>query len=846
MKLQKQKTVIAANFLILMLIATTLLVYVPSTQAQQELPTYAFLAVSPNPVGINQEVLVTMWLNVVPLTAGGAGGDRWQDMTCTITKPDGSNETMGPFTSDPVGLQYFLYTPDQLGSYFFQWSFPGQHITGTDRFGNPVDATYSGSTSPEVELVVQQEAIEPYPDWPLPEDYWERPIDAENRDWWTISGNWYSTSGSSRIGVGDYDCKGRFNPYTTAPNTAHILWTREIYFGGLIGGEFLTNQYNEGQTYEPKFGPPVIIQGRLYYNDANSPRYGFYCVDLRTGEELWYENDTSVDSMHQNIFNVRWYNAITMGQVYSYESPNQHGGFAYLWEMTGPPQNMYYMYDAFSGELILSMTNASTGTSVFTPNGDLLIYMLDGTNNWLAMWNSSKAIPPAGPNSTDAWQWRPDNQQVLDWNDGIEWNVTTPDVPGVQALAKIDSYDGTILATTGSTFLPTPSQIEVGYNASTGEEMFRQNRTLIPGATAYGVQGPMAEGVYTEFIKEELTWYGYNSTTGEQLWGPTESYNNSWGMYSGGQSGGTHNIAYGKLYATAYDGMVHCYDLYTGDHLWDYSSGNSGLETPYGTYPFSSVGFSVADEKLYVCTGEHSPTKPMWRGEKLHCVNAETGEGIWSILGWFQAPVIADGYLVSLNGADNRLYCFGKGKTETTVSVSTAQAAVNEGIGITGTVMDMSPAQAGTPAIADEYMTEWMEYQNMQKPCPMDAAGVPVKLQATRSDGSITDIGTTTSDANGVFRYAWVPPEQDIYEIVATFEGSDSYWRSFGTTTVTVGAGAGAEATASASPTSASPTASATHAPSPGADATSWIYIAAAVIVVVIVIVIAAVMLRRR
>jgi hypothetical protein len=356
----------------------------------------------------------------------------------------------------------------------------------------------------------------------------------------------------------------------------------------------------------------------------------------------------------------------------------------------------------------------------------------------------------------------------------------------------------------------------------------------------------MAEGVYTEFIKEELAWYGYNSTTGEQLWGPTETYNNSWGMYSGGQSGGAHNIAYGKLYATAYDGMVHCYDLYTGDHLWDYSSGNSGLETPYGTYPFSSVGFSVADEKLYVCTGEHSPTKPMWRGEKLHCVNAETGEGIWSILGWFQAPVIADGYLVSLNGADNRLYCFGKGKTETTVSVSTAQAAVNEGIGITGTVMDMSPAQAGTPAIADEYMTEWMEYQNMQKPCPMDAAGVPVKLQATRSDGSIMDIGTATSDANGVFRYAWVPPEQDIYEIVATFEGSDSYWRSFGTTTVTVGAGAGAEATASASPTSASPTASATHAPSPGADATSWIYIAAAVIVVVIVIVIAAVMLRRR
>jgi hypothetical protein len=183
LKLQKTKTLIATTFLILMLTATILLVNAPTSAAQEELPTYAYLAIAPNPVGINQSVLVTMWLNVVPLTAGGAGGDRWQDMLCTITKPDGTNETQGPFTSDPVGLQYFIYTPDQLGSYFFQWTFPGQHITGEDRFGNPVDAMYSGSTSPSVELVVQQEPIEAYPDWPLPEDYWERPIDAENRDW---------------------------------------------------------------------------------------------------------------------------------------------------------------------------------------------------------------------------------------------------------------------------------------------------------------------------------------------------------------------------------------------------------------------------------------------------------------------------------------------------------------------------------------------------------------------------------------------------------------------------------------------------------------------------------------
>jgi len=29
-----------------------------------------------------------------------------------------------------------------------------------------------------------------------------------------------------------------FAPYTTAPDTAHILWTKPIMYGGIVGGEF--------------------------------------------------------------------------------------------------------------------------------------------------------------------------------------------------------------------------------------------------------------------------------------------------------------------------------------------------------------------------------------------------------------------------------------------------------------------------------------------------------------------------------------------------------------------------------------------------------------------------------
>jgi len=65
--------------------------------------------------------------------------------------------------------------------------------------------------------------------------------------------------------------------------------------------------------------------------------------------------------------------------------------------------------------------------------------------------------------------------------------------------------------------------------------------------------------------------------------------------------------------------------------------------------------------------------------------------------------------------------------------------------------------------------------------------GVKVKLTATKSDGTAIDIGYTTSDADGVFRFKWTPPAEDLYKITATFEGSESYWRSYGTTTLMVG-----------------------------------------------------------
>jgi outer membrane protein assembly factor BamB len=319
----------------------------------------------------------------------------------------------------------------------------------------------------------------------------------------------------------------------------------------------------------------------------------------------------------------------------------------------------------------------------------------------------------------------------------------------------------------------------VGYSAETGEQLWRTTKELPSPQTTFALYGAMGSGIFTEFIKSEMRWYGFNASTGEQIWGPSESYTNAWGVYSFRST-----VAYDKLYTEGYDGMVHCFDLKTGKHLWDYWTGSSGLETSYGTWPLYAP-IVVADEKVYVATGQHSPSQPLWRGGKLYCIDAETGEGLWNVSGWYQGnKAIADGYLVAFNWYDNQLYCYGKGETVTTVTASPKVVSDGGTVLIEGTVTDQSPGAKDTPAIDDANMSAWMEYLYMQKPCPTDAKGVPVLLQAIRSDGTTINIATVTSDARGHYEAMWTPAEPDEYKILATFTGSGAYWSSSAETAI--------------------------------------------------------------
>ena len=198
----------------------------------------------------------------------------------------------------------------------------------------------------------------------------------------------------------------------------------------------------------------------------------------------------------------------------------------------------------------------------------------------------------------------------------------------------------------------------------------------------------------------------------------------------------------------------------------------------------------IADGKVFAASSIQYGD-PLYRGAKLYAINAQTGQKIWSVGGFFTSGMaVADGYLVGFNGYDNQIYCFGKGQSATTV---TATPGVGNAVTIQGTVTDQSQGKtclgipaAGTPAISDDSMSNWVAYLYEQQTKPTDAKGVTVKLTAVDSSGNPTVLGTATSDITGNYALSWTPPASGLYTITASFDGSGSYFSSSAETHITV------------------------------------------------------------
>ncbi|MEM2704069.1 MAG: PQQ-binding-like beta-propeller repeat protein, partial [Candidatus Bathyarchaeia archaeon] len=364
------------------------------------------------------------------------------------------------------------------------------------------------------------------------------------------------------------------------------------------------------------------------------------------------------------------------------------------------------------------------------------------------------------------------------WDTRTRATVWTAKIPSVTLF-----WDDILIRRSSSTGgIPYGLQLWT-YNATTGKvivdgvsygsEVYSAEITFVAGYGKYFQHGVDGRTRAFSLYDGKIVW---ESEPMSMPWGSFAAYAASCGL--------------GMVFEPSHDGYLYAYDVETGQLKWKAFTEKT-TETAMGVYGTWSQ-IIIADGKVYFSVGEHTPPNPMPRGGKLYCVNATNGELIWSLEGFYQKAGttryggVHAGVLWYPTLYDGCIYFIGKGPSAVTVSASSTVVPVGSRVLIQGTITDESAGAKGTPAIADEYMTEWMEYLYMQKPMPTNAKGVPILIQAALPNGTVIEIGWTTSDIMGHYEIEWTPPEPGTYKILATFLGTKSYYPSAAQTAITV------------------------------------------------------------
>ncbi len=811
---------------ILLLTITSQMLLLPSADAHTPkwtIPSFSYVSVAPSPVGVGQTVQIYMWVDI-PLPSAVITNDiRRHGYILTITKPDGNTVTQNwDLITDTTGVQFFSYTPDQIGTYAILFNYTGQTYTWSGDYQNDTFGPASATTT----LIVQQEQLPSQLDsYPLPTEYWTRPIEGQNTYWYTIASNWlnspYIRTGATSTGGAGW---GRYQPDGIGPNSPHIMWTKPIQYGGVVGGNNTAisgETYYMGGSYNVRFSNAIIMHGTLFYQEAygNSGGGGDYvAVDLRTGMEQWRINATKTGTSI----------VPTLGYLYAFETGNQHGvlpnGLLIAPVTVSGQGTVWRTYDPESGYLTsMNITNVPSGSaagnlspssgstaSTYGPKGEYLIYSLTnlGTtsniNYYLSQWNSSNVIGTNSGNGVGTWYSGSANASAIT---AYDWNMSIPSLKGQWSVFRDVSYNNLLLLIQGS-FGTGPRTNGAGVNVTAvslnpttrGQVLWAKYYAPAPNnVTRALVAVDAIAGTFVTEDKETLEINGFSLADGSHLWtnGPVVT---EWDTLRRDTLS-----AYGRLYASGYDGILYCYDDKTGDLLWTYGNGGvgnstyEGLGTAYGHMPiFVDV---IADGKVYLGTTEHSPNSPFYKDAQYRCINATDGTEIWTLTGWGTGmyvganDMVADGFFVYLNCYDMQIYSVGKGPSQTTVTASPKVSTSGNSVQIEGTVTDIAAGTkqseqaarfpSGVPAVSDASMKSWMEYVYMQKPRPTDATGVQVTISVVDANGNYRDIGTTTTN-DGFFSLNWKPDIEGAYTVYASFTGSESYWPSHAITSFNV------------------------------------------------------------
>lgn len=739
--------------------------------------TIAHLSYRPNPVGIGQTVLINMWMQFETFDRHRKYIDSFK---LTITAPDGKADVfiMDSYPAD--GTMWKEFIPDQLGNYTIKFEFLGNFFpAGRYLEGNIITATSGGTNFTQSEyhkptsdgpytLVVQQTPVGSWPESPLPVDYWTRPVHPQNREWWPLLGNYPPTG---VYGGGDPNWPADTNPYAPSqygyvpyvpgPTSSHIVWKRQYAIGGLVGGSLGPQSLlhnpglsgaNAGDSVD---GHPTMIYGGRGYYSSNKPFDGvtqsvWQCYDIRTGEVFWEKTDPPYNQRPTFIMYAPPAGPVEGSQPYEVRPLLGYIGGGQLMK-----------YNPMNGEMVgnYSISPLTSGTFYKDPYA-LSVQDLGSAAgadryrliNWTTMGTYSNISQRIVSNVTWAFNSLPSS---VDFEAGIAVRADT---------SRIRTYSlisGNLLADVNTT---------IGYGTFAG-----------PSLTDHG-----------KFARRynDGHWHCWDIRTGQELWTGELS---SWPWATFGTYGST---SYGGMILSNQYDAVAAINWTNGKVVWKYVHETYPYESPY-TGPEGETVHAwhacsiIADGIYYTMNSEHSPSQPLRRGWKMHAINITTGEGIWKIascqsgLGTgsrvFQGS-IADGYLLYSDAYTGYMYAVGKGKSQTTVTAPSTSVEVGQSFTITGTVLDLSPAQTGTAAISDESMDLWMEYQHMQMPKPTNATGVTLELSALDPNGNFITIGKTTSDARGAFGLTWAPEVPGLYQITAAFAGSKSYGSSSAST----------------------------------------------------------------
>jgi hypothetical protein len=854
--MQKLKNKIAAitiaTLFILSIVASTSII--PTTKAHTpptNLTTNAFIAAHPDTVGVGQSATIYMWLNRVygywpldsPFITAYAAIDnnyRFHNYQLTITGPNGTNTVSFATIQDATSNQAYHFTPAEPGTYTLTFNFPGQVYNATSGDYNPASQLvndYYLPSSANTTLTVTSSQVPYFQQAPMPTEYWTRPIYGENTNWWTISSNWLGTGAPNYGGLSSsYNAGGNGYLITpgdaVGPQTSHIVWTKAVQSGGVVGGNNVAIQgdtWFEGSAYNQRFTNPIIVNGKLYYTEPRSFSVSFFtgptgptdCIDLQTGQILWSRRDVP---------------PLSFAYIYDVQDPNQHGVYPALLFTA----NFANAFDADTGDPQFNVTGVPSATAYTIqngPNGEQLRYTIfnNGTtakpNYYLAQWNSSRlldfnapqnlGLSPAPDTATGTVNGATGTR--YDWLDTTTQNASIPflnTMPNPSTVTIVQvlyndimlGYNGS-LPSQGATFMGSYgfspyTYFAINLNASKGTVgSLAWSNTLQPPAgnlTVLEAGVDPVNRVFTENLRETNNFVGYNLDTGAKMWGPTTPQN-AMDYYGSPSSGSIQNgFAYGKMYSTGYSGVITCYDTKTGNVLWTYGNGGLGNSTQGGfEVPghFPLVIDAIGNDIVYATSSEHTVETPIYKGALARAVNATTGAEIWTLSAYTgefftQSFAIADGYATLFNGYDNQIYSIGRGPSAITVSAPDIAASFGTPIVIKGTVTDVSTGTQqtaqkgdfpnGVPVASDASMKDWMSHVYQQRPSPTNFTGVPVAINVVDSNGNYRNIGTATTTSAGTYSLTWTPDIPGDYQVIVTFAGTNGYWPSSMQTAFTV------------------------------------------------------------